>query len=85
MGCFVFDVLIHHVASNFTGAKGSLHDVKALNTPDVAEDENEDDCLDFFGKDEVHTTRPEPVKVEKAPKEEEEDEEELFDPLGSVR
>ncbi|MCJ8736661.1 hypothetical protein PDJAM_G00015070 [Pangasius djambal] len=73
----------------FLGAKGALHDVKASNTPDVAEDENEDDGLDFFGKDEAPTTRPErvnkPVKVEKAPEEEEEEEEELFDPLGSVR
>lgn len=74
---------------NITGAKGALHDVKASNTPDTAEDENEDDGLDFFGKDEVATTQPErvskPVIVEKAPEEEEEDEEELFDPLGSVR
>ncbi|XP_058255954.1 HCLS1-binding protein 3 isoform X2 [Hemibagrus wyckioides] len=73
----------------FLGAKGALHDVKASNTPDVAADENEDDGLDFFGKDEVPTAQPErvkkPVKVEKAAEEEEEDEEELFDPLGSVR
>ncbi|XP_060735915.1 HCLS1-binding protein 3 [Tachysurus vachellii] len=73
----------------FLGAKDTLHDVKASNTPDVPEDENEDDGLDFFGKDEVPTTQPEQLKklviVGKAAEEEEEDEEELFDPLGSVR
>lgn len=73
-----------------TGAKGAPHDVKASNTPEVIGDE--DDELDFFGKDEMPTTQPEQVKkpgtAGKAPEEEEEeeeDEEELFDPLGSVR
>lgn len=72
-----------------TGAKGALHDVKASNAPEVLEDEDEE--VDFFGKDEMPTTQPEHVKkprpVGKALEEEEdeEDEEELFDPLGSVR
>lgn len=72
---------------NVTGAKGSLHEVKASNTSDIVRNDNEDDGLDFFGNDEVPTTQPvnKPVEVVKAPEEEEDDEEELFDPLGSVR
>ncbi|KAM9466049.1 HCLS1-binding protein 3 isoform 1-T1 [Clarias gariepinus] len=67
----------------FLGAKGALHDKKVSNTPVGTDDENADDGLDFFGKDDAPTTQPKPVKVGKPL--EEEDEEELFDPLGSVR
>lgn len=85
----IYPISVIRFPLHFIGAKGALHDVKASNTPDVAADENEDDGLDFFGKDEVPTAQPErvkkPVKVEKAAEEEEEEEEELFDPLGSVR
>ncbi|KAF7704629.1 HCLS1-binding protein 3 [Silurus meridionalis] len=73
----------------FLGAKGAIHDVRGASFLDFEEKNDEDDGLDFFGKDEVPTSQPDrvkkPAKVEKATKEEEEEEEELFDPLGSVR
>ncbi|KAF5909565.1 HCLS1-binding protein 3, partial [Clarias magur] len=73
----------------FLGAKGALHDKKVSNTPVGADDENADDGLDFFGKDDAPTIQPvgvnKPMKVEKPLEEEEDEEEELFDPLGSIR
>ncbi|XP_026871124.2 HCLS1-binding protein 3 [Electrophorus electricus] len=73
----------------FLGAKNTVHDVKPSNTPDWLV-EDEDSGLDFFGKDEAPYIQPEeakkPVKEEKVHEvKEDDDEEELFDPLGGVR
>ncbi|XP_066535943.1 HCLS1-binding protein 3 [Hoplias malabaricus] len=73
----------------FLGAKSTVRDVTASNASDWLAEED-DDGLDFFGKDEASTVPPERVKktvksVKPSQEDEDDDEEELFDPLGGVR
>ncbi|XP_036449224.1 LOW QUALITY PROTEIN: HCLS1-binding protein 3 [Colossoma macropomum] len=95
-----FDELVRFIAKHptlstcpelleFLGAKSNVRDVTSSNSPDWLVEED-DDGLDFFGKEnEASTTQTDrvkkPAKAVKPTQEEEEDEEELFDPLGGVR
>lgn len=75
----------------FLGAKINVRDATTSNTPKLVEED--DDELDFFGKEEAHTIQSDrvkkPVKVvqplQKVENKEDDEEEELFDPLGGVR
>ncbi|XP_030634573.1 HCLS1-binding protein 3 [Chanos chanos] len=73
----------------FLGAKSTLSDFKSTNTPEKGEDE-EDEDLDFFQKDNAPAVRPTQSKYVKTVKPpplppDDEEEEEFLDPLGNVR